>query len=218
MPSLTLRDDLLGVIRGQLRDRRADDRSLRPRVEETDAVGPRLRAHVVDAAQIVVRMVVHAVPGTGRVDVGPAARDLETLMADLEVGEHGFGGIVDAVHDLAEVVEFVHAVVRLPALPGLEIGERRADLRQRPHDRVVERLVGRRRKLRLPYECRKHSHDIGRLESLRRLRRHGRCANHWPREPVGEGTRLASNRQLSRSRRRKLWKPLRPGSAPSRVG
>src|SRR5262249_60243406 len=119
----------------------ADDRGLLARIEEIDGVGVWVRAQVVDAAQIVVRMAVGPMPGTGSADVGPAAGDPEAAMANPEVVEHALGRVVHAVHEVMERLQFVQSLFRLPAFASLEIGERRTDRRECPEDRVIDRRV-----------------------------------------------------------------------------
>ncbi len=51
---LDIDDDLVGVLRGQLADGRADDSGLEPGIAEIDSVGAGMCPYVIDAAQIVV--------------------------------------------------------------------------------------------------------------------------------------------------------------------
>jgi hypothetical protein len=48
-------------------------------------------------------MAMRGMPGTGSVQIGPAARDLEALMANLEIGQYALRRLADAIDELAEL-------------------------------------------------------------------------------------------------------------------
>ena len=84
------------------------------------------------------------------------------------------GRLVDAVQDLSEFRQFVQPVLRLPALPGLEIGERRPHLAELSDDRVVDGLVELRPEFPLPDETGEHPQHVGGPKPRFSLRGHGR--------------------------------------------
>src|SRR6266851_9983708 len=138
-------------------------------------------------------MVVHAVPGAGSAQIGPAPGNHEALATNLEVFEDALGGLVDAVDELSKPLQLVQPMARLPALPGHEIGERRPNLGKRPQDRLVDRMVDFGPEFRLPHEGGKHPQDVGVLRFLPWLpchdaRGHDARTSVWPKRPVRPGT------------------------------
>ena len=94
--------DLIGVVGGKLRDRRADDASLRPRIVEVHCVRTYSRFHVVDAAEKVVRMAMRPVLLPGSKDIHPAACDRDGLVSDLQKIQDLNRSRVDASTSLAK--------------------------------------------------------------------------------------------------------------------
>ena len=67
-------DDLIGILRRQLDDRRPDHRGLESRVMKVDAARAGVHAHVVRAAEEVVRVAVRPVRCALREHHGPSSR------------------------------------------------------------------------------------------------------------------------------------------------
>jgi hypothetical protein len=74
-------------------------------------------------------------------------------------------------------------MIRLPALPGPEVGEGCTDLTEHPHNRIVDLLVDLGPELCFPHKAREHPQDIERLKPLRYLRGHDRHARLWSKRP-----------------------------------
>src|ERR1700731_4637438 len=83
-PILHSQNHLVGIAGREGHHRRPNDAGLAPRVMEVDGVRTRVGTEVVDATQIVVRMMVHSMRGSRCQDRGPACTDFEGVVADLE--------------------------------------------------------------------------------------------------------------------------------------
>src|SRR5882724_9520472 len=93
---------------------------LRPRIVEDDAVGTGRNLHVVDAGEEVVRVGVARVETALRIDVDPAAGDLERAVLDLQKLERALGAGADDRRDLGELRQPVDVGVGLPGLARLD--------------------------------------------------------------------------------------------------
>jgi hypothetical protein len=74
-------------------------------------------------------------------------------------------------------------MIRLPALPGPEVGEGCTGLTEHPYNRIVGLLVDLEPELCFPNKAREYPQDIGRLKPLRYLRGHDRHARLWSKRP-----------------------------------
>ncbi len=91
-----------------------DHRRLAARILEQDQRARCRHRHVVDAAQIVVRMMVHRVIGARRIDVGPAARDGHRVLIDLQEARDTACGRFDQLGELGKGRPRVQVLRRLP--------------------------------------------------------------------------------------------------------
>jgi hypothetical protein len=107
--------------------------------------------------------------GARGVHIGPAAGDGDPAMRDLEIVERRHRSRMDANDEVVERRALVEVVRRLPALPVLEIAQRRAERTQRIQQRRIHRYRQRARHLSLPQEGREHAQDLGLLEALARV-------------------------------------------------
>jgi len=76
-------DDVVGILGGELYDRRSDDPGLIARVVEVDGVRASMGPDVVHAAQEIIGVLVYRVRRASRQDRRPAAGDLVRVVADL---------------------------------------------------------------------------------------------------------------------------------------
>ena len=95
------------------------------RVLELDARAGRRHGDVVDAAQIVVGMMVRRMIGAGRIDVGPAAGDVHRILVDLQEARDAAGRRLDQLHEFGEGRPLVQVLRRLPVAAGRNLGPRR---------------------------------------------------------------------------------------------
>ena len=95
-------------------------------------------------------MVVHAVLGSRRGDVAPAAGDGEGVVLDLEEVEGALGAIVDEVHQLGERRLAVKVHVRLPVGATRHRFAHGAFRLDRLFQGLIERLIGLRRQVDSP--------------------------------------------------------------------
>ncbi|HEX9277171.1 MAG TPA: hypothetical protein VGA51_12345 [Casimicrobiaceae bacterium] len=94
----------------------------------------------------------------------PAAGDFEVLLADPQKSKNAFGDVVEARHELAEVVALMQCLQRLPALSRLE--RRRITSKSDKHcqDVGIDRLAQRRRELHLPHQRGEHRNHVRRVK------------------------------------------------------
>src|SRR5258706_7443571 len=85
-------DHPIGVVSGQVDNRRSYDGRLRSRVMEIDGVGAILYLDIVDTAEEIVRVGMHLVLSGWRIDIGPAARNRDLEVADAKEGQHAIHG------------------------------------------------------------------------------------------------------------------------------
>ncbi len=125
VPSFT-RTNLIGRLGGQFADGWREDTNLVARIVEIDGVGAFLRLHVIDAAQVIVRVAMDTMAGARAVHGSPASGDLEARWGDLEVVEKDFADFDDAANQPSKSLDLVETMVtELPTLSGLQISERR---------------------------------------------------------------------------------------------
>src|SRR5437899_1904280 len=178
---LDLDHDLIGVDVGELRDGRPDNAGLAARVVEVDRVRAGEGAHVVHGAQVVVGVAVRAVRGSRRIQVRPAPRDLDRLIADFQELQHAGRRAADAVAELAQLLAPVQGMARLPGFAGLQLGQALPQCAQQPECARVDRFVHLGAKLGFPYQGRERRKDVRILDprSLARYR-HGAPARADP--------------------------------------
>ena len=82
---------------------------------EIDGIAAILHLDIVDAAEEIVRVGVHAMCGPWRIDISPAARNRDLEVADAQEGQHSIHRRVDATHQAAQFFQFVQCMTRLPS-------------------------------------------------------------------------------------------------------
>jgi len=94
-----------------------------------DEVGSNRRhIDVVDAAQIIVWMIVGGVIAAGRVDVGPAARDDHRILRDLQILSDAGAGHLDKPDEFREGRTSVQILGGLPVAAARHFRSRRDDM------------------------------------------------------------------------------------------
>ncbi len=127
---------------------------------EIDGIAAILHLDIVDAAEEIVRVGVHAMCGPWRIDISPAARNRDLEVADAQEGQHSIHRRVDATHQAAQFFQFVQCMTRLPSNATVERRQVASHLVQSVADRCVDRPMDFRPQLTFPHEGRKQSHDL----------------------------------------------------------
>ena len=74
--------DLICILGGERRNWRPDDAGLRSWIVKVNRIRSRMRMNIVYAAQEIVRVAVNRVRRSTCIDIGPAACNLNRVMAD----------------------------------------------------------------------------------------------------------------------------------------
>ena len=81
-----------------------------------DAIRARLRLHVVDATQKVIRVRVDAMRRTPGIHAYPATRNLESRVGDVQKSQNSGRAALDGGHQTREFGKFMPVRFRLPRL------------------------------------------------------------------------------------------------------
>ncbi len=159
-----LDNDLIGVLGGQFRHRRPDDSGLISRIVKIDGIRSLERLDLVNAAQEIVWVTVHAVRGARCADVGPARRNFEPMVANLQVIQQGGCDLVDAGNQFPKFVASMQGVAGLPSLTGLESGQGPPHAGEPIEDIAVHPLTALALEVRLPNQRRKETQSMRGVE------------------------------------------------------
>ena len=157
--------------------------------------------NVIDAAQVVVRVIMGRVEAARRIDVGPAAGDHHRVLLDLQVLRDAPGGDLDQLGELGEGGTRMQVLWRLPVAAARHLGARRDDLLDLGLELGVERHGIRRRDVDGPQGRGEEFLDF--LLQLHGFDFNGNSPGGHALKPAGRDgavrARRAENRRLCRS-------------------
>jgi len=108
---------------------------------------------------------VNAVRAAWCADVGPAGSNLERVVSNLQVIQHVRRNLVDAGNQFSKLVQSMQGLVGLPSLSGLEFGQGLSHVGEQIEDIIVYLLRDLAFEVRLPYQRRKQTQSMRRIES-----------------------------------------------------